>query len=275
MFDRTRRLRWLVVMLTVISLMLITIDVRSKGDGPLDRVGHVALSVLGPMQRGLQTIFRPVGNFFAGFTKVPSLRARVADLERENAELRAEEEQVQDIGRENESLRRQLALKQQFASFTTLTAGVIGVGPSNFERVVFIDRGSRDGVTKNTPVIAGEGLAGRVTAVGRSTAEVLLIVDRSSGVAARLATNGETGIVSGQGGSALDLELLDPAAKVVVGDKVLTSGYDKGLFPPGIPIGTVTSAPPVRDNLTRHATVQPFVDFSRLDYVLLILRKAR
>ena len=56
-----------------------------------------------------------------------------------------------------------------------------------------------------------------------------------------------------------------------VGEKVLTSGYDRGLFPAGIPIGTVTAAPPAGDNLTRHATVQPFVDFSRLDYVLLIL----
>jgi rod shape-determining protein MreC len=273
-FDRTRRLRLLLVLLTVTSLVIVTIDVRSRGDGPLDRFGRVALTVLSPLQRGIVTIFAPVGNFFAGFTKVPELRARIGDLQRENAALRAQHEQVADIARENESLRKQLSLSER-AGFETLTAAVIGVGPSNFQRMIFIDRGRVNGVVKNAPVIAGEGLTGRVSAVGRSTSEIVLIVDRSSSVAGRLASSGETGLVTGTGSNTLDMELFDPNAKVSVGEQVVTSGYDKGLFPPGIPIGTVTSAPPAGPNLSRHVTVQPFVDFSRLDYVLLILERKR
>jgi rod shape-determining protein MreC len=275
MFDRTRRLRLLLIVLTVVSLTIVTLDVRSHGNGPLERVGHVALTVIGPVQRGLRTIFSPLGNFFAGFTKVPSLRAEVGALQRENAQLRAQQEQIADIVRENDSLRAQLGLQRRFGNLKTLTAQVIGVGPSNFQRIVFVDRGSRQGVRKNDPVISGEGLTGRVLAVGRSTATVLLVVDRSSSVAARLGTTGETGLVTGLGSNTLDLELFDPKASVAVGDKVLTSGYDKGVFPAGVPIGTVTAAPPAGDNLSRHVRVQPFVDFSRLDYVLIVQRGAR
>jgi rod shape-determining protein MreC len=270
MFDRARRLRLLLTVLVLASVTIVTIDFRTRGDGPLDAVGRVALTVLGPVQEGLAAITRPIGDFFAGFTKVPSLRARVRALEGQNAMLTAEREQIQDITRENASLRRLLVLRDR-RDLRTMTAQVIGVSPSNFERTVFIDRGSEDGVRADMPVIAGEGLVGRVFSVGPSTATVLLSIDRSSAVAGRIASSGETGVLEGSGSQTLRFELLDPEAKVVVGDRIVTSGYDNGLFPPGIPVGTVTKAPPAGSHLTRVVTVQPLVDFSSLDYVLLVL----
>lgn len=269
MFDRSRRLRLLLVVLVMSSVTLITIDFRSAGSGPLDGVGRVAMTVLGPIQRGLVVILRPVGSFFAGFTKVPSLKERIGTLERENAVLRSQQNEVTDLSRENSSLRGLLALRARF-NLRTKPAQVIGVSPSNFERVVFIDRGADDGVRKDMPVIGADGLVGRVTSVGPSTAEVLLLLDQASAVAARLSSSGETGVLEGNGSGTLTLELLDPASKVSVGDKVVTSGYDKGLFPSGIPLGTVTEAPPARSNLSRRVSVRPYVDFSSLDYVLLV-----
>ncbi len=269
MSDRSKRLRVLMVVLVMSSITIITLDYRSEGDGPLDSVGRVAMTVLGPIQHGLVVIFKPVGQFFAGFTEVPTLKERISTLERQNAELRTQQNEVTDLTRENGSLRGLLALQARF-DLRTMTARVIGVSPSNFERVVFIDRGSKHGLRKDMPVISGDGLVGRVTSVGRSTAEVLLLLDRSSAVASRVDSTGETGILEGNGSGSLTLELLDPNAKVSVGDRVITSGYDKGLFPPGIPLGTVTKAPPANSNLSRKVEVQPFVDFSSLDYVLLV-----
>lgn len=270
MFDRTRRLRLLLIVLIVASLAIITIDFRSKGAGPFDKIGHAALTVLAPIQHGLVTIFRPVGNFFAGFTEVPSLRARVSALERQNAQLRADQNTVTDLERENESLRQALGLKARY-NLNTLAAQVIGVSPSNFERTVFIDRGSRQGVRKDMPVIAGAGLVGRVIRVGPTTAEVLLLIDRTSGVASRISSNGETGLLEGDGSDVPHMELFNPDAKVQIGDRVVTSGYDKGLYPPGIPIGTVIAAPPAQSNLSRVVTIAPYVDFSSLDYLLLVI----
>lgn len=269
MFDRTRRLRLLLAVLLLASITVITIDFRTQGDGPLDRLGRVALAVLAPVQRGLVTIVRPLGNFASGFTKVPSLRARIAELERDKAALRAQQEQVEDIVRENQRLRLELNLRERF-DLRTMAAQVIGVSPSNFERTIFIDKGTADGVRKDMPVICCEGLVGRVIEVGPSSATVLLVIDRGSAVAGRIAATGETGVVQGAGAGTLEFELLDPDAKVAVGDKVVTSGYDRGLYPPGIPIGKVVDAPPAGANPTRKVTLEPFVDFSSLDYVLLV-----
>ena len=270
MFDRSKRVRWLLVILIVASLAIVTIDYRSKGNGPFERIGHVALTILSPIQHGLVTIFRPVGNFFAGFTEVPGLRARVSTLQRQVAELRAGENTVAEIERENESLRKLLGIRDRY-NLNTLAAQVIGVSPSNFERTVFIDRGSRAGVKKDMPVIAGDGLVGRVIRVGPSTSEILLLIDRTSAVASRVVPSGETGLLEGDGSENTKLELFNPDAKLGVGDRVVTSGYDRGLYPPGIPIGTVVSAPPAQSNLSRVVAIQPYVDFSSLDYVLLII----
>jgi rod shape-determining protein MreC len=270
MFDRTRRLRLLLVVLVMASITIVTIDFRSSGNGPLEKIGHVALTVLSPIQHGLIKIFRPVGNFFAGFTEVPSMRARIRTLENENASLKGGQNSVADLERENENLRKLLQLRDRY-NLDTISAQVIGVSPSNFERIVFIDHGTKQGVRKDMPVIAGDGLVGRVVRVTRSSAEVLLLIDRTSAVASRVTSSGETGLLEGDGTETPHLELFNPDAVVNVGDRIVTSGYDKGLFPPGIPIGTVMSAPPARSNLSRIVDIRLAVDFSTLDYVLIVV----
>jgi rod shape-determining protein MreC len=272
MFDRTKRVRVLLIVLILASLTIVTIDFRSKGEGPLDKIGHVALTILSPIQHGLVKIFKPVGNFFAGFTEVPSLRSQVSELQRTNGELKSLADRNVDLLRENENLRRLLNMAAQF-NLSTITCQVIGVSPSNFERTIFINCGRGKGLKKNMPVIAGEGLVGRVTSVSRSSAEILLLIDRTSAVAARIAGTGETGLLEGDGSEDPRLELFNPDAKVSVGDRIVTSGYDRGLFPPGIPIGIVTAAPPAQSNLSRVVRIQPYVDFSSLDYVLIVKGK--
>lgn len=274
MTDRARRHRLLLAALLVASLTIVTIDFRSDGPGPLNAVGHVTMQVLGPVQRGLGAIVSPIGGFLGSLGRGGSLRARVSLLERENAQLRAREQQVADIERENTRLRRQVALKDRF-NLRTVAASVTGVGPSNFERSVFIDRGGADGLRKDMPVIGDGGLVGRVVRVSRESSVVRLIIDRRSAVAGRLTTTGETGVLEGTGSGLLRFELLDPAAKVAVGDRVVTSGYDRGLYPAGLPIGTVIEAPPARSNLSRVVTVRPFVDFSSLDFVFPVLGEQR
>lgn len=270
MFDRSRRARLLFALLVTASLVLVTVDYRSKGNGPLRALGRAAMTVIGPVQEGLGRIVRPVGNFFAGFTKVPSLKERINLLERENADLRTRQEQLDDVYRENSSLRELLALRDRLA-LRTLPAQVIGVGPSDLERTLFVDRGTDDGVRDGMPVIGGAGLLGKVIEAGRRTAMVQLVVDRNSSVAGRLASTGETGLVSGTGGSDLRFEVFNSEAKVSPGDQVVTSGYDGGVYPPGIPIGSVAGAPSGEASLSRVATVRSVVDFTTLDYVLLVL----
>lgn len=273
LFERSRRTRLVLVACTVASIALITLDARDPSGGPLDAVGSAVRVVLGPVQRGVAAIVRPIGDAFSGFARGGSLRARIQQLELENAELRAELEQIDDLIRENEELRREADLPQRL-NLATLAASVIGTGPSNFERVLIVNRGTSDGVEIDMPVLGNGGLAGRVIRVSPTTADVLLLIDRSSAVASRLATNGELGTLSGRGGSTLELELLDPRARVAIGDKVVTSGYSGGLYPPGIPVGSVIAAPEAGAELTRRAVVRPSVDFSRVSFVRIVTGRA-
>ena len=267
--DRTRRMRLLLVLLFVTSVLVITLDFRSSG-GVLDAVGRGAMTVLGPLQEGARKVVRPVGNFFAGFTQVGSLKGRVADLEQRNALLLQREQQVSDIGRENASLRKLLGLAERL-KLKTVTGRVIGVGPSNFEESIFLDVGRSDGIRKDMPVVAGDGLVGRVIEVGTYSARVTLLVDASSSVASRIARNGESGVVAGAGERELRFELLDPEADATVGDRVLTSGYNSSVYPPGIPIGEVSRlGTKSQSALSRLVFVTPFVDFTSLDYVLVV-----
>ncbi|MGH2652605.1 MAG: rod shape-determining protein MreC, partial [Actinomycetota bacterium] len=236
-FDRTRRARLLVLVLMTAALVLVTIDFRTRGEGPLDAVGRGIMAVVGPLQDGLSKAVRPIGDFFAGFTQVGSLKEQVRALEEQNAQLRQRERQVTDIARENEELRKLLGLSQRL-SLRTVTVRVTGVGPSNFEHTVFVDRGSVEGIRKDMAVISGAGLVGRVTSVGPHSARVLLLIDPASAVAARLASNGETGVVEGTSGDDLRFDLFDTETPISVGDEVVTSGYSGGVYPAGIPIGT-------------------------------------
>ena len=268
-FDRTRRARLLVLVLLTASIVLVTIDYRTEGDGPLDAVGRGIMTVLAPLQDGVSRALRPVGNFFAGFTQVGSLKLEVRRLQEENAKLQQREQQVSDIARENADLRKLLGLGQRL-DLKTLTVRVTGVGPSNFENTIFIDRGTANGLRKDMPVIAGAGLVGRIVSVAAHSARVLLLLDPSSAVAARLATNGETGVLAGAGSEELEFDLFDSEAVVTRGDQVVTSGYQGGVYPAGIPVGTVSRIDGRRGSLARRAWVRPFVDFTSLDYMLVV-----
>ena len=268
-FDRTRRARLLVAVLLSAAIVLVTIDFRSDGDGPLDAVGRGIMSVIGPVQDAVSNTLRPVGNFLAGFTEVGSLKEQIRALQEQNAVLQQHEQQVADIARENDELRKALGLKGRL-DLRTVTVRVTGVGPSNFEHTVFIDRGRGEGIRKDMPVVAGTGLVGRVVSVGAHTARVLLLIDPSSAVAARVSSNGETGVLEGQGGDELRFDLFDPDASLTVGDAIVTSGYQGGVYPPGIPIGTLARIEKKGATLSRRAWVRPFVDFTALDYLLVV-----
>jgi rod shape-determining protein MreC len=271
-FDRTRRARLLVAVLLSAAIVLVTIDYRTEGDGPLDAIGRGIMTAIGPLQDGVSAALRPVGNFLAGFTQVSSLKAQLSRLQEENALLQQRERQVADIARENEELRKLLNLQQQRLDLTFVTVRVSGVGPSNFEHTVFIDRGTSSGVRKDMPVIAGAGLVGRVVSVSANSARVLLLIDPSSAVAARIASNGETGVITGQSGAELRFDLFDAEAAVKVGDQVVTSGYQGGVYPAGVPVGEISRLGKRTGSLSRRVWIRPHVDFTSLDHLLVVTK---
>jgi rod shape-determining protein MreC len=191
-------------------------------------------------------------------------------LERENeslqdelAALKIETERLQGIEAENARLRSLLAFTAS-KSPKPLAAEVVAWLPSTLEQTITIARGSRDGVVRNQVVRTAEGLLGKITDVGPVSSRVRLLTDSDSGVGVTVSNGKAYGILRGaeEGRDRLNrrhvLELihLDKDTSIAPGDPVLTSGQG-GIFPPGIPVGTIESLREDSTHLMKVARVKP------------------
>lgn len=249
---------------------VVTLDFRENEGGPIRRVQEVAVSIVAPLQDGIARVFRPVGDFLSALGELPDLRKEVARLRSEREELEEQQRRIPEILRENERL-RDLVAGKDWAQGQKLGARVIGEGPSNQESSRFLDKGRDDGVSAGMAVISGEGLVGRVSFVAANYSKVLLIIDSQHSVGARMTGSGETGVLTGRASDDLRFDLIDPATDVKDGETVVTSGYDCGIYPAGVPIGSVTGVRVAKDGLSKTAFVRPFVPYGRLDMVLVLL----
>lgn len=271
MFQR-RQARVLLTLLVLASLVLVTVDFRGSDDGPVDRLRGILTAAFAPVQDGVAWLVRPIGDAADGIGELFSIRAENQRL-RDRVETLEERRRVfADLQREHADLRELLAMRDTI-ELPTIPARAVALAPSNFEWTITIDGGTEDGVERNMPVVNGQGLVGRVIQVGAHSARVLLAIDPSFAAPARLATSGAVGTIEGRGGDPMLLRLLDPAGTVEIGEEVVTSSYQGGIFPAGIPVGLVRAAPEADRPLAPEVTVSPFVDFSRLDHVLVVMHE--
>jgi rod shape-determining protein MreC len=265
-----RRARLLLVLLVLTALVLVTVDFRAGEDGPLHRLRGVATTVFQPVQDGLVTVVRPVGELFGGVGDLFRIRAENAELRAQVEALRERRRSVTDLQRENEELRGLLGMRD-LGQLETVAARTVALGPSNFEWTITIDVGSDDGIRRDMPVVNGDGLVGRVIQVTPNASRVLLTIDPNFGAAARVARHGETGYIDGRGGEPMVFRPLDPEIDIEVGDEIVTSSYQGGIFPGGLRIGTVSVVDDAANRLAREVQVQPYVDFTRLHHVLVVV----
>jgi rod shape-determining protein MreC len=265
-----RRARLLLVLLVLSALVLVTVDFRAGDEGPLHRLRGIATTVFQPIQDGLVTVVRPIGDAAGGIGEVFQVRAENDRLRRQVETLQERRRSTLDLERENEELRGLLEVRDR-GQLETIAARTVALGPSNFEWTITIDVGSEQGVERDMPVINGDGLVGRVIQVTPHASRVLLTIDPNFGAAARVSRHGETGTIDGRGGDPLVFRPLDPEIDLEIGDEIVTSTYQGGVFPGGIRIGTVSAVDEVANRLAREFEVQPFVDFTRLHHVLVVV----
>ncbi|MGZ5213453.1 MAG: rod shape-determining protein MreC [Actinomycetota bacterium] len=267
----------MVVVLVSISLAVITLDYREGESGPLAGLGRTALAAMAPLQQAVTTVTRPIGEFFSGLVHLPSLENENQQLRRANEALRGQIAGSTDIRSQLDQLVGLLGLQQSLTP-SSVPAIVIANGLSNFRYTITIDKGSVDGVERDQPVVAGSEqapiLVGRVVRVSAISSEVELIIDRDSTVAGRLSVSHETGQVQGQGERDLRMSLVTPGTLVEGDETVVTQGYEvngqRGLYPPGLVIGQVSQVIPGTDGLQEFVTVRPAIDFSALEFVLVL-----
>ncbi|MFG3258005.1 rod shape-determining protein MreC [Streptomyces sp. NPDC048172] len=272
----TRESRLLLVLLIAIAFALITVDLRGGEQSPLDGARSGAASVLGPVENGVASAVDPVGNAIGAVRDSGERHDRISRLERENAQLKHE------IGSKDRNRARAGELDKLLKTagaggYGVKGAQVIAIGAAQgFSWTVTIDAGSNDGLRRDMTVLNGDGLVGRVTTVGPSTATVLLANDPDFTVGTRLEKSSELGFATGRGGNALNVQLMNGKAKVKKGDRLVTFGSraDKP-FVPGVPVGKVTKVNRHKGDLTRTVSVRPYVGFTKLDIVGVVVEPPR
>ncbi|MGW7521640.1 rod shape-determining protein MreC [Streptomyces sp. NPDC054796] len=268
----TRESRLLLVLLIAIAFALITVDIRGGEQSPLDSARQGAASVLGPVENGVSAAVDPVGNAVGAIRDSGERHDRISALERENAALK------QKLGSGDRHRARAQELDKLLRTagaggYGIKGAEVVGIGAAQgFSWTVTIDAGREDGLTRDMTVINGDGLVGRVTTVGTSTSTVLLANDPDFTVGTRMEKSSELGFATGRGGNALTVQLLNGKAEVKEGDRLVTFGsQDDKPFVPGVPVGRVTKVDPSGGDLTRTVSVRPYVGFSKLDVVGVVV----
>lgn len=278
----TRRSRLVLSILLIAALTLITIDYRGGDNSPLRGLRGVGAVIFGPVEHAAAAAVRPIGNFAEGVTDAPAQRRKADRLERENQRLRAQLNAEQLDKSRSAQLTRLLGTAG-LGGYRIVAGQVISAG-QGFEDTVTIDVGSTSGVRGEMTVMTADGLVGRVTRVGPTTATVLLATDAASTVGARMEGSQQIGLIEGTGrrgfgnGTAtpLRLQLLDANEGITVGQRIMTLGSHNGRpYVPGVPIGTIVSIRQTPGSLTRIAQVRPFVDYTSLDVVGVVVAPPR
>jgi rod shape-determining protein MreC len=264
----TRRTRRVLVVLLVAALAVIAFG-YSDGSSPVLRgVRHISGAVFG----GAEHAASSVAGFFGGSSGSSS---QVRQLQQEAAQLRAELSQ-ESLSKSDYQQLHKLLLLAGTGRYRVVPASVIAIG-QGFQQTVTLDAGSASGVRTNETVLNGQGLVGVVTAVTASTCTVLLATDSTAVVGVRLAPSGQLGYVTGPGKTGgmaglLHLQVLDSAAVLKPGEEMVTSASVKDKpFVPGVPVGVIKKVINKAGSLTPLALVQPYVDFTALGVVGIVI----
>jgi rod shape-determining protein MreC len=249
------------------SLIMVTVDLRASGAGIGGTLRDGTQAAFTPIQKGVGFITRPVVGFFEGLSDLIGVRGenqrlaqQVADLERQLAEAQSLQQRISEL--------EKILGVEPPEGIDSITARVMAVGVSDFDLIRLIDKGRKQGVTVDMPVVDEGGLVGRVVAVTDTAARIRLITDPTMRVAVRLDRTGETGILIGRGSGPMSLEMLNTDAALVAGDLLVTAD---GRFPAGIAVGRVTEAARAEVGFVLRTSAVPTAELTRIDFVKVLV----
>ena len=270
---RASRRRYVLLLVVLTCLTLITLDTRNGRSGSLGALGRLAHRVVGPVEGAVDDVARPVGDWWDGVISSGDLKHKNRQLEEQVAALKGKQTQADQAIKENSELKKSLAL-QNALLVKNVTGLVVGRDPGNFDPTLTIDKGSELGISVDMPVIAPEGIVGKVIEVWNGGAKIQVLTDPEFSVGVQTPGHGAspatTGIASGQVGSH-DLSVEFDAGTRVLTDDALVTSPQSTLFPSGLPVGTIRTATNQPGNTGVNATVTPYVHLGALQHVTVLL----
>jgi rod shape-determining protein MreC len=278
---QVRRRRAVLTLLVIGSFLLLTITYGHSSGG----VQRGVSTIFSPLQTVADRALKPARDLVDWFDKTFDARGENSRLKAELVTVRRQAVAGQEALSENSQLRKLVELDRGPAlaesAYEPVTGRVIARSPTVWNSTVAIDVGSGDGVKVDNPVISGDGLVGLVASTEGGSAQVTLITDHASAVSAKVVPEGVQGVIRPAVGDPEDLilDFINSSKAVHGGQAVVTSGWRAqglaSLFPPGLPIGEVTSAPIVEQEASQQVHLRPYADVANLDLVQVLTGGSR
>ena len=232
----------------------------------------VIIRVIYPFQKAFYIVGRETSGYVNFLQNIRNLRKENEKLIRENYILSAELADLKSADRENQILREQLKLAPK-NSLNLEASFVIGQDPQRLGSWLLIDKGSQEGINVGMPVIVYEGiLVGRVSEVFPHSAQVEMIFHTSSVINVSDNETETKGVISGEYGLGIIMDMISQKDVVNAGDTIVTSGLSQEI-PKGLLIGKVQEVMNSPDRLYKQATVTPRVKYSDIDLVFVVKNK--
>ncbi len=259
------------LLLVVIMLAVLALVSHDKNDDETNAAESAARFVFSPLQKGTTYVFNGLGQVWRRYVALTDAAERALEAEGEKRRLELELQRLRASEKENVRLKRLLRFKKEH-KLDAIGANVIAVDLFGDYRSITIDRGRRDGISSKAVVVNDKGVVGRIWKLYGSTAQVLLMTDPNSAIDSLIERTRAQGMVQGlPGKDKLECQIVYSLRTTGVqeGDLVVTSGMDSR-FPAGLPMGRVSRLSQQREGIFIEAVLDPVVDFTRLEEVLVL-----
>src|SRR5580704_12541049 len=248
-FSRYKNALVLIVVL-VAQLLALAVQVKRPAPGSPDQEGvslirYVVVSVVTPPERWIHNVGRGIRGLWYGYMDLVHVRQQDAVLKTEIERLRLEQASLAEDAKQGQRLEQLLDFKEHYV-YKTVPAQVIGASGTDQSRTLYIDKGAKDGLAPDMPVVTADGIVGKLKDVFDHKGLVLLVSDPTSGVGVILETTRTRGILKGVPFGQLQVINVSPDGRIKAGERIVTSGGDQ-IFPRGMPVGTVEGVEPDPD----------------------------
>ncbi|MFZ0631255.1 MAG: rod shape-determining protein MreC [Acidobacteriaceae bacterium] len=269
------RYRNALVLITVLMVQVVglAVQVRRPGPNPSDKGGvrlirSWVVGLVSPPERLLRSTGHAIRSTWMNYIDLIHVRQEDRDLKAQLGNLRLEEESLAEDARQGQRLQALLGFREKYI-YKTVAAQVIGSSGTEQSKVLLIDKGSRDGLKPDMPVITPDGIVGKTRDVFGHTSQVLEISDPTSGAGVVLEKTRIRGVLRGDTWGHPEIVNISPDERIQKGDTVVTSGGD-GIYPRGLAVGSVQKVVPDPDGTLVNVQIKPAANLARLEEVLII-----
>lgn len=265
----SKKMVMVIGVVVLIAVNIILLSVFNRRYISYYNPGRIAISLIAPFQKASTSSIRFLRDIWLHYFFLVHVAKENDNLEKELGRAFEKNIQLKELKLSNSRLRSLLNFQETITD-RVLSAEVVGKDPSPWFKTILIDKGKGDGVEKGMAVVIPKGIAGQVTDVSSHYSKVLLIIDQNSAVDALVQGDRARGIIQGGSGGQCIFKYVLRKHDIATGETVVSSGLD-GVFPKGLGVGFVSSVHKPKSGIFQEVTVTPYVDFEKLEEVLIVL----